>query len=162
MSAAHWTCPKLPQEAINVPIFVMPHLQNHVKRTHNCPHWWPLCIIAHKKTKYVLLHSSTRFNPSASCWRHQIPSYVLAYCMVWAFQKLPWEALHAPNLALLHKTTQIWIKVEKWYIVHPPWYMYTSGPHVTTRHQNLVKLLFYDQCMCMYKCAITTSKKTLT
>ena len=61
-----------------------------------------------------------------------MPSYVLAYLMVQALQKLPLEAFHTFHLALLQKTTQRWIKVEKQYIVHPPWHMYTCEPHVTT------------------------------
>ena len=107
------------------------------------------------------MHPPVRFDPSVSV---DATRYPLAYYLTsWLkpaknFLEKP---LHAPNLALLHKTTQRWIKVEKQYVVHPLWHLYVCGPHVATWHHKLGNPLFHDQFMCLYKCGITPSKEML-
>ena len=89
-------------------------------------------------------------------------SDALVYLIVQDRRKLPQEIFHAPNSLLLHKNTQILIIIEKRHIIHPPYHLYTYGPHIAFLLQRMGKPLLNKPCMCIYICAKKDSKKCLT
>ena len=68
----------------------------------------------------------------------------------------------ALGFLLLHKNIQILIIVKYKHTVHFTACLNPCGPHVVIWLQKMSKPLLNHQCMCMYICHITHSKKCLT
>ena len=77
-------------------------------------------------------------------------------------RKLLGQAFHALGFLLLHKNIQILIIVKYKHTVHFTACLNSSGPHVVIWLRKMSKPLLNHQCMGMYICHTTHSKKCLT